>query len=122
VYYTIPDPPYFLLIAGLFASLTSGAAFDAVLKQAVREWSKTRSTRTLVNLQGMQLFIPFLGICAGVCVFLASGLQIFVLSAKIGYGISLPMTILIGWLVWAQLGKILVQLEQGGSRALDLDF
>jgi hypothetical protein len=122
VYYTIPDPPYFLLIAGLFASLTSGAAFDAVLKQAVREWSKTRSTRTLVNLQGMQLFLPFLGICVGVCVFLASGLQIFVFSAKIGYGISLPMTVFIGWLVWAQLGKILIQLEQGGSRALDLDM
>jgi uncharacterized membrane protein len=121
VYYIISDPPYVLLIAGLFASLASGVAFDAVLKQSVREWSKNRSAKTLVALQGMPLLLPFLGICAGVCVFLASGLQIFIFSAKIGYGIALPMTILIGWLVWTQLGKILIQLEQGGSRALDLD-
>lgn len=119
--YFIPQPPYFLLIAGLLISLTSGIAFDAVLKQSVQEWSKNRSTRTLANLQGMQLFLPFLGIALGACLFLSSGVEIFGFPTSFAYLIAVPMTVGIGWLVWWQLGKILVQLERGGSRALDLD-
>lgn len=121
MYYTLPEPPYFLLVAGLLASLASGVAFEAVLKQSVRDWAKNRSTRTLANLQGLQLFIPFLGMAFGVCLFLSSGMEVFGFSTKLAYIISLPLTVFISWLVWWQLGKILVQLEQGGSQALDLD-
>jgi hypothetical protein len=119
--YVIPDPPYFLLVAGLLAGLASGLAFDATLRQAVRDWSVNRSTRTLANLQGSQLAIPFLGIGLGVCVFLASGMEIFGFPTQITYAIAIPLTIGTSWLVWYQLGKILAQLERGGSRALDLD-
>lgn len=119
--YSLPDPPYFLLIAGLLASLTSGAAFDAVLRQSVKSWSQNRSTRILANLQGPQLFLPFLGVSVGACVFLSSGMTIFGFPASFAYLISLPLTALTCTLVWTQLGKILVQLERGGSQALDLD-
>lgn len=119
--YNIPEPPYFLMIAGLLISLASGAAFEAVLKQSVQEWAKHRSTRTLANLQGFRLFFPFLGMAFGVCFFLSSGMEIFGFSSVLAYIVALPLTILISWLVWWQLGKILIQLEQGGSKALDLD-
>jgi hypothetical protein len=115
------DPPYFLLVAGLLAGITSGLAFEATLKQSAQDWAKNRSTRTLANLKGMSLRLPFLGICAGICVFLASGVAIFGFSAKAGYAIAFPMTLLIGGLVWVQLGSVLRQLEQGGSKAIDLD-
>jgi hypothetical protein len=119
--YNFPEPPYFLLVAGLFAGITSGAAFEATLKQKVREWSQNRSTRTLAQMKGFQLLLPFLGIAAGICVFLASGLEIFGFPSWLSYSISLPLTLLIGFLVWSQLGKLLAQLERGGSKALDLD-
>ncbi len=119
--YSIPDPPYVLLVAGLFFSLTSGVAFESVLKQSVRDWSQNRSTRTLANLQGLQLFLPFLGISLGICIFLSSGMEIFGFTAQLAYAIALPVTVFIGWLIWSQLGKILIQLERGGSQALDLD-
>ncbi|MBD3884344.1 hypothetical protein IFO70_21615 [Phormidium tenue FACHB-886] len=115
------DPPYFLLAAGLFISITSGLAFEATLKQAVHEWAKNRSTRTLATIRGFSLVLPFLAICVGICLFLASGVQIFGFPATVAYGLSIFMTILTGGLVWWQLGKILVQLERGGSKALDLD-
>jgi hypothetical protein len=115
------EPPYFLLVAGLVVSILSGIAFEAVLKENVREWAKSRSTRTLANLQGFQLFLPFVGMTLGICLFLGSGIQIFGFSGKIAYFLSVPLTLLIAWLVWTQLGKILTQLEQGGSKALDLD-
>ncbi len=118
--YYLPEPPYFLLVFGLFAGMTSGLAFEATLKQKVREWSKNPSHHSL-NKLGIELQLPFLGICAGVCVFLASGLEVFSTIRWISYGISFPMTILIGALIWSQLGKLLEQLQQGGSKALDLD-
>jgi hypothetical protein len=120
VYYSF-EPPYFLLLASLLVSLASGVAFEAVLKQSVRDWQKNRSTRTLEGLRGMQLFVPFVGIAAGAAVFLAAGVEIFGLPTRFAYALSIPMTLLIGWLVWTQLGKILTQLQEGGSKALDLD-
>lgn len=119
--YSIPEPPYVLLILGLFISLTSGIAFESVLKQSVQDWSRNRSTRTLATLQGIQLFLPFLGISLGICLFLSSGMEVFGFTTQLSYAIALPLTVLIGWLIWSQLGKILVQLERGGSQALDLD-
>jgi hypothetical protein len=120
VYY-FPDPPYVLLAFGLFVSLTSGLSFDSVLKLSVKDWSKNRSTRKLANIRGLQLLLPFVGIAIGSCVFLGAGMEIFGFPTKLAYAISLPMTVLIGWLVWWQLGKILAELDRGGSAALDLD-
>lgn len=119
--YYFPEPPYFLLLAGLLAGVTSGLAFEATLKQSVKEWSKNRSTRILANLQGSQLLLPFLGMAGGVCIFLASGLEIFGFPKLLTYAIALPLTVATAWLVWSQLGKLLIQLERGGSKALDLD-
>ncbi|HIK29630.1 MAG: hypothetical protein N3E45_16040 [Oscillatoriaceae bacterium SKW80] len=121
MYYFPIDPPYFLLLAGLLAGVTSGIAFEATLKQFIKNCSQNRSTLNLAKTQNTQLLIPFLGISAGVCIFLSSGLQIFGFPPFLAYTISLPLTVLIGWLIWYQLGVLFAQLERGGSRALDLD-
>lgn len=117
-----PTPPYLLLIVGLFMGVTSGLAFGATLQQAVQDWSQNRSTRTLANLRGSQLTLPFLGICIGICMFLASGLEVFGFPTWTAYAASIPMTLFIGILVWSQLGNNLNLLEQGGSKAIDLDY
>jgi len=120
LYYS--SPPYVLLFAGLLAGITSGIAFKTTLEQAVQEWSRNRSTRTLANLQGIQLLVPFVGIAIGACVFLSSGLEIFGFPTWLAYAIAFPLTAFISLLVWYQLSSILVQLEKGGSKALDLDL
>jgi hypothetical protein len=119
--YYLPEPPYFLLLFGFFTGITSGLAFEGTLKQKVKEWSKNPSTQNLKKVQGFGLLFPFWGICLGICVFLASGLEIFSLNPWLAYGIALPITIFIASLVWWQLGKLLEQLQRGGSKALDLD-
>jgi uncharacterized protein (DUF2062 family) len=121
VQYLFPQPPYLLLVAGLLASIASGLAFEAVLKQSVKEWSANRSTRSLAKMRGLALFTPFLGMAGGSFFFLAAGVEIFGFPTQLAYAIALPLTIGTTWLVWWQLGKILTQLEQGGSAALDLD-
>jgi hypothetical protein len=115
------DPPYVLLIVGLLAGITSGRAFEMTLRQAVKEWSKSRSTRILQQLQGISLSVPFLGMCSGICIFLASGLNIFGLPLQFSYITSVVLTIVTGLLVWSQLRNLLLLLEQGGSSAIDLD-
>jgi hypothetical protein len=115
------DPPYFLLIVGLFAGITCGRAFEVTLRQAVKTWSETRSTRILQQLQGFSLVVPFLGICAGICIFLASGLYIFGLPLQFSYITSLVLTVMTGVLIWSQLRNLLLLLQSGGSKAIDLD-
>jgi hypothetical protein len=119
--YYYPDPPYVLLVAGLLMALTSGFAFNATLKQAVHAWSKNRSTRILASLKGPQLLIPFLGISFGICFFLSAGMEIFGFPGKLAYMLAVPLTLMTALLVWFQLGRVLVQLERGGSQAIDLD-
>lgn len=119
--YYLPEPPYFLIVVGLLIGITSGAAFEATLKQKVQQWSKDPSSNPLNQVQGLQLLLPFLGIAAGVSVFLTSGLEVFGFPAWLSLSVSVSLTFLSGSLIWSQLGKLLIQLEQGGSRALDLD-
>lgn len=115
------EPPYFLLIAGLLVGITSGFAFKATLEQLVRKWSRDRSINLTEEINRLELLLPFFGIGIGICVFLASGLQIFTFPIDIAYIFSLPLTLLTSSLVWWQLGKLLEQLMRGGSEALDLD-
>lgn len=115
------NPPYFMLVAGLLAGVTSGAAFETTLKQSVNEWSRNRASRSLANMRGLTLFVPFLGICAGTLVFLASGISIFGFPTLPAYGVSFLLTVLTAALVWWQLGQLLMQIEKGGSKAIDLD-
>jgi uncharacterized protein (DUF2062 family) len=115
------EPPYFLLIASLLAGITSGFAFKATLEQLVRKWSRDRSINLTEEINRLELLLPFFGIGIGICVFLASGLQIFTFPIDISYIFSVPLTLLTSGLVWWQLGKLLEQLMRGGSQALDLD-
>ena len=116
--YYLPQPPYFLIAVGLFVGITCGAAFEATLKQKVKLWLNTPAS----TLDDLDLQLPFMGICVGVCVFLASGVQIFLGNGWISYAISLPITVFIAALVWRQLDSLLKQLKSGGSAAIDLDI
>jgi hypothetical protein len=119
--YYYGEPPYLLMGLGLVASILSGLAFQTVLRELIQDWQKNRSTRSISEMRGWRLLTPFLGMAGGSMFFLAAGVQIFGLPAKFSYGLSFVLTVLIARLVWWQLGKLLKQLEEGGSAAIDLD-
>ncbi len=120
-YYYLPPPPYVLLAAGLFVGITCGLSFQAGLKQLAKLWSTDRQGSMVSYLNTPQLLLPFWGIHIGICIFLASGLQIFGFPASFSCAIALFLTIGSAGLVWYQLERILIQIEEGGSQALDLD-
>ena len=117
-YYFVPQPPYFLVLAGLLTGITCGLAFQATLKQKAQDWLKLPASE---KIDRSVLQFPFLGMCLGICVFLASGFEIFLLNPWLAYAIAFPTTIFIASLVWIQLGELLQQLQRGGSKAIDLD-
>ena len=115
------EPSYFLLVIGLLISLACGTAFAATLKQIVQKWSSDRAANVKSQLRTEQLLIPFLGISAGVFLFLVSGLEIFGFIGWLSYAVAIPITLLIGFLVWYQLGSMFALVEQKGFQSLDLD-
>jgi len=129
--YYFGEPPYFLLVVGLFTALTSGAAFAGTLKQMVQKWSSVAKAQpprgdsavdAMIRMQTRQLLLPFFGITAGICLFLSSGLEIFGFTATLAYAVAVPLTLLINLLVWFQLGSMLTLIErQGFQAALDLN-
>ena len=116
-----PEPPYFLLVAGMLVALTCGAAFSGTLKLIVQKWSSDRAAKVSARLPMGQLLVPYLGISGGVCLFLSAGLEIFGFPATLAYPVAVPLTLLIGLLVWLQLGSMLALVERQGFRAIDID-
>lgn len=121
-YYFPLNPPYFLFIASLLAGLACGRAFEDTLRQLVQEWSINRSSRTLLDLRGISIQLPYLGITLSIGVFLSAGLEIFGFPPNLAYGVAVPLTLGTAYFIWRQLGKLLVELERGGSAAMDLDM
>ena len=121
-YYFPANPPYFLFMVSLIAGLACGKAFESSLRQLAQEWSQSRSSRTLLNLKGLAVKLPYAGITVCIGVFLSSGLEIFGFPPDLAYKVAIPLTIGSSYFVWRQLGKLLVELERGGSAAMDLDI
>ena len=120
--YYYPQPPFLICLIGLFVGITCGLAFQTMLKQKLAEWSKDGDSQNLARLDNRALQIAYLGICLGVWIFLAGGLKIFSVNSIIAIGLSLPLTIFATSLMWTQLIQLLGQLQEGGSKALDLDI
>lgn len=121
-YFAQPQPPYFLLFVGFFMALTSGLAFQKNLSLIVDAIGQKEIGQTEENPdQKLWIGFPFYGICLGVILFLASGLEIFLGSRAISYGLSIVLTTLTAGLVWTQLQGLLRQVREEGIGSLDLD-
>ncbi|MBD2663960.1 hypothetical protein B6N60_05042 [Richelia sinica FACHB-800] len=121
MYYFPLQPPYFLLLAGFLAALTSGVALSGTLKVIVRQWTNKRTENQKYPSPWKQVVVPFIGITAGICVFVSSGLEIFGFPTLLAVGVGLPLSLLTCLLVWFQLGSMLDFAEQRGMKSLDLD-
>jgi len=62
------------------------------------------------------------GISISVAIFLSSGLEIFGFPPSLAYPTAIILTIGSAYFVWRQLSRLLVELEKGGSAAMDLDI
>lgn len=121
MYYFPEQPPYLLLSVGLFIALTSGLALSGTLKLIVGKWQSNSVEKQQTSSSSAALFLPFLGITAGICLFLCSGLEIFGFPSLLALGVGLPISLLTCLLVWFQLGSMLNFAKSRGMKSLDLD-
>jgi hypothetical protein len=122
MYYSSPlQPPYLLLVFGLLIALTSGLALAGTLKLIAEKWQSKNAPNSSQKGLNNQLQLPFLGITAGVGLFLCSGFEIFGFPPLLSYGMGIPLTIFTCLFVWLQLKSMLVYVEQRGIKSLDLD-
>ncbi len=121
MYYFPVNPPYFLMIAGLFVGVTSGLAFGEVLKQLVQAWGRDREGVKLTNLNTVGLKLPYTTMIFGIGAFLGAGLQVFGFPEWFAWAVSLPLTLLTAGLVWWQLSNLMLQIETQGLESLDID-
>lgn len=117
-YYFPTDPPYFLFLAALLAALACGRAFEVSLRDRVDAWS---AGKTILQIDGLPIQVPYVGMAVAIGIFLAAGLEIFGFPPFLAYPVAMTLTVGSGWFVWRQLSKMMVEMERGGSAALDLD-
>ncbi|WP_016953440.1 hypothetical protein [Anabaena sp. PCC 7108] len=121
MYYYPLQPPYFLLLVGFLTALTSGLALSGTLKVIVQKWPSVPQESVKSSSSLKQLFIPFIGITGGTCLFMSSGLEIFGFPSPLALGVGLPLSLLTCLLVWFQLGSLLDFAKSRGMQSLDLD-
>lgn len=119
--YYFPQPPFLVAIFGIFIALTCGLAFQNLLDQKLRESYSNPQLENSFKLEGSILASTYWGICLGVWVFLGGGLLIFGFGIIPSYGVALLLTIFTASFIWGQIGEVLLQLQEGGSEALELE-
>ncbi|MBW4630378.1 MAG: hypothetical protein KME30_00305 [Iphinoe sp. HA4291-MV1] len=121
MYYFPQQPPYFLLVVGLFVALASGAALSGTLTLIVQKWQNDGAETSGSRIAIRNLAVPFVGETAGLCLFLCSGFEIFGFPPLLAYAIGLPVALFTCLLIWVQLRSMLAYVERQGIEALDLD-
>ncbi|USR92734.1 hypothetical protein NEA10_08485 [Phormidium yuhuli AB48] len=115
------DPPYVLIAASLLTAAVCCYSFYKTLVGTLQDWSKRRSSRLLVLLQGSRLKVPLLGITLGATGFLSGSLLFFSMPPSFAYSFSALIAGVSVTLVWIQLRTLLRRLESGGVKALKLE-
>ena len=122
--YYLPQPPFLVAVIGVFVAITFGAAFQNLLEQKLRDSykdSKQQSSFKIDRITDPAIAATYGGICLGIWIFLGGGLLVLGFGIIPSYGVSLLLTLFTGALVWDQINDVLVQLKEGGSKALELD-
>lgn len=120
--YYLPQPPFLVALMGVFIAVTCGAAFQNLLEQKLRESYQNVKLASSFRIEAKDtsIAITYWGICLGIWIFLGGGLMILGFGIIPSYGVSLLLTILTASLVWDQINDVLLQLKDGGSKALEL--
>ena len=122
--YYLPQPPFFIALAGLFVAVTCGAAFWNMMEQKLRDSYESPKSKTSFKIDRIidpALTVAYWGTGLGVWIFLGGGLLIFGFGVIPAYGVALLITLFTAGLVWDQINDVFRQLKEGGSQALSLD-
>ncbi|GAB4213833.1 MAG: hypothetical protein OHK0012_10710 [Synechococcales cyanobacterium] len=117
------NPPIFSAIAVVtFFAVVTGIMFKDALEYQVGRWQANRLTQPTVEYQRPYVVLLYLSLCVWVALFLGTCLTVFGFSLWFALVVGAILSLMVGGLMWWQLGQVLAVLVQEGSVAFELDF
>ena len=114
-----PQPPYLLAGIGFLISLLCGLTFGRLVQTKLDGWKQDRLA--LLPLATGEVIFSYAGTLIGVTLFIGCCLQIFGFASGIALLVALVLSLLTGGALFAQLERLMKQVESGNFKAVDFD-
>ena len=118
-YANFQQPPYAMAGLGLAISVVCGLTFSRLVQSRLDDWKKDRLS--LLPLGNAETVMSYTGILIGVTLFIGGSLQVFGFASGAAYLSALVLSMLTGGALWAQLERLMAQVEAGNFKAVDFD-
>jgi hypothetical protein len=115
----LPQPPYLVAGIGLLMSVLCGLTFGRLVQNKLDGWKEDRLP--LLPLATAEILLSFSGTLIGVTLFIGCWLQIFGFAAGAALLVAFVMSLLTGGALFAQLERLMQQVEDGNFKAVDFD-
>jgi len=118
-YARISQPPYLLAGLGLAIGIVCGLTFARLVQDKLDGWKNDRIP--LLPLGRFETTSSYSGIVIGVTLFIGGSLQVFGFASGAALLVALLLSLLTGGALWAQLERLMTQVEKGKFKAVDFD-
>ena len=115
----LPQPPYLLAGIGLLMSVLCGLTFGRLVQNKLDGWKEDRLP--LLPLATAEILLSFSATLIGVTLFIGCCLQIFGFAAGAALLVAFVMSLLTGGALFAQLERLMQQVEDGNFKAVNFD-
>ena len=115
----LQQPPYLLAGAGLVIGVLCGLTFGRQVQNKLDAWKQDRLA--LLPLATGEIVLSYAGTLIGVTLFIGCCLQIFGFAAGAALLVALVLSLLTGGALFAQLERLMQQVENGNFKAVDFD-
>ena len=115
----LPQPPYLMAGIGLLMGVLCGLTFGRLVQNKLDGWKEDRLP--LLPLATAEIMLSFSGTLIGVKLFIGCCLQIFGFAAGAALLVAFVMSLLTGGALFAQLERLMQQVEDGNFKAVDFD-
>ena len=115
----LPQPPYLMAGIGLLMGVLCGLTFGRLVQNKLDGWKEDRLS--LLPLATAEILLSFSGTLIGVTLFIGCCLQIFGFAAGAALLVAFVMSLLTGGALFAQLERLMQQVEDGNFKAVDFD-
>ena len=115
----IQQPPYFMAGVGFGIGVLCGLTFGRQVQAKLDYWKEDRIP--LLPLGSPEISLSFSGTLIGITIFIGCCLQIFGFASGAALLVALLLSLLTGGALFAQLEKLMEQVEKGNFKAVDFD-
>ena len=115
----LPQPPYLMAGVGLLVGVLCGLTFGRQVQEKLDGWKQDRLA--LLPLATAEITMSYAGTLIGITLFIGCCLQIFGFSAGAALLVAFVLSLLTGGALFAQLERLMQQVESGNFKAVDFD-